>query len=177
VNPARKTTEEPEKKSVDTLLPTAQFICPITMKEMNGKQRFCFMRPCGCVLSEQAVKEIVTGEKKCLHCQQVIYDFVPINPKGADLERLRLALAEKTRKLKKRKVDDLQAKETEVPTIAQDEQPAVKSSEEMQNDSIPKIISAKQSSAAIKSIYSSSSTGSAGKGNWLTKGTFTRYVA
>ncbi|ORX82379.1 hypothetical protein BCR32DRAFT_192555, partial [Anaeromyces robustus] len=39
----------------DVLIP--QFVCPITMKEMSGKYKFVYL-PCGCVFSEQALKEV-----------------------------------------------------------------------------------------------------------------------
>ncbi|KAJ3169312.1 hypothetical protein HK101_011496 [Irineochytrium annulatum] len=46
----------------------ASFVCPISMKEMNGKNRFCFIASCGCVLSEQAMKEVPS--KTCLRCNK-----------------------------------------------------------------------------------------------------------
>ena len=42
----------------------SEFMCPISMKEMNGHARFCFLWSCGCVVSEQAMKEV--PEKMCL---------------------------------------------------------------------------------------------------------------
>ncbi|KAL8179527.1 UNVERIFIED_CONTAM: Protein RTF2 [Gekko kuhli] len=39
---------------------SARFICPVVGLEMNGRHRFCFLRNCGCVFSERALKEIKT---------------------------------------------------------------------------------------------------------------------
>lgn len=36
----------------------SKFVCPISMKEMNGKHRFVYLDTCGCVFAEQALKEI-----------------------------------------------------------------------------------------------------------------------
>ncbi|CAG8699233.1 13663_t:CDS:2, partial [Acaulospora morrowiae] len=36
----------------------SRFICPITRKEMNGKLKFVYLNTCGCVFSEQGLKEI-----------------------------------------------------------------------------------------------------------------------
>ncbi|KAL1433686.1 hypothetical protein MTO96_012224 [Rhipicephalus appendiculatus] len=39
-------------------LRASRFICPVVGLEMNGKYRFCYLRQCGCVLSERALKEV-----------------------------------------------------------------------------------------------------------------------
>ncbi|XP_077191792.1 replication termination factor 2 isoform X2 [Paroedura picta] len=39
---------------------SARFICPVVGLEMNGRHKFCFLRNCGCVFSERALKEIKT---------------------------------------------------------------------------------------------------------------------
>lgn len=40
----------------------SRFICPISMKEMNGKHRFVYLDTCGCVFAEQALKEVKSEE-------------------------------------------------------------------------------------------------------------------
>ncbi|KAJ3057211.1 hypothetical protein HK097_010571 [Rhizophlyctis rosea] len=57
----------------------AQFICPVTQKEMNGKSRFSYIQTCGCVFSEQAFKEVPSTT--CLKCGKEFGadDVVPIN--------------------------------------------------------------------------------------------------
>lgn len=39
----------------------SKYICPIAGIEMNGKHKFCYLRTCGCVLSQRALKEIRDG--------------------------------------------------------------------------------------------------------------------
>lgn len=58
------------------------FICPVTGKEMNGHFRFCFLKGCGCVFSEQALKEIST--KTCPTCSRdrEANDLEDINPES-----------------------------------------------------------------------------------------------
>ncbi|KAI9143307.1 Rtf2 RING-finger-domain-containing protein, partial [Paraphysoderma sedebokerense] len=58
MNPAY---DEPAHGHTNPTSTTAQFICPITGKEMNGKYRFVFLDSCGCVFSEQALKEVKTS--------------------------------------------------------------------------------------------------------------------
>ena len=41
----------------------APFLCPLTGKEMNGKHRFIYLSPCGCVMSESGVKAIASQDK------------------------------------------------------------------------------------------------------------------
>lgn len=36
----------------------SRFVCPITLKEMNGKLKFVYLNTCGCVFSEQGLKEV-----------------------------------------------------------------------------------------------------------------------
>jgi hypothetical protein len=36
----------------------SKFICPVSMKEMNGKHRFVYLDTCGCAFAEQALKEV-----------------------------------------------------------------------------------------------------------------------
>jgi hypothetical protein len=37
---------------------TSQYVCPVTGLEMSGIYRFVFLRGCGCVISEKALKEV-----------------------------------------------------------------------------------------------------------------------
>lgn len=48
----------------------ARWVCPVTMLEANGKNRFFAMRPCGCVLSERALKEVPSVN--CLKCSKPV---------------------------------------------------------------------------------------------------------
>ncbi|KAJ3410766.1 hypothetical protein HDV05_003268 [Chytridiales sp. JEL 0842] len=71
-----------------------QWVCPVTMKEMSGKYRFVFNVKCGCVLSEQAVKEVPSST--CLKCNEPYNseeDLIPINSTiPAEIETLKSKL-------------------------------------------------------------------------------------
>lgn len=45
-------------------LSESSFFCPVVGLEMNGKYRFVYYRPCGCVVSERAIKEV---KSDCCH--------------------------------------------------------------------------------------------------------------
>ncbi|KAG0223415.1 hypothetical protein BGW42_005911 [Actinomortierella wolfii] len=76
----------------------AQFICPLTRKEMNGKQRFVFIDTCGCVLSEQAMKEVPS--QTCVQCGKAFEpeNVLVINPKPEEQEVMKANLAIKQAK-------------------------------------------------------------------------------
>ncbi|NWI56791.1 RTF2 protein, partial [Calyptomena viridis] len=57
-NPAWSGDKESIKGDKYDDLQSARFICPVVGLEMNGRHRFCFLRNCGCVFSERALKEI-----------------------------------------------------------------------------------------------------------------------
>ncbi|XP_020760881.1 replication termination factor 2 isoform X3 [Odocoileus virginianus] len=64
-------------------LQRARFICPVVGLEMNGRHRFCFLRCCGCVFSERALKEIKAEVCHTLEC------FLPSQRLGWSPEHLR----------------------------------------------------------------------------------------
>ncbi|XP_068006094.1 replication termination factor 2 isoform X2 [Melanerpes formicivorus] len=57
-NPAWTGDKESIKGDKYDDIQSARFICPVVGLEMNGRHRFCFLRNCGCVFSERALKEI-----------------------------------------------------------------------------------------------------------------------
>ncbi|KAI8321767.1 DUF602-domain-containing protein, partial [Martensiomyces pterosporus] len=62
-NPAYKKGERGGSERKQAILSfdeqrTARFVCPVTMKEMNGNLPFEFIWTCGCVFSAQARKEM-----------------------------------------------------------------------------------------------------------------------
>uniref|UniRef100_A0A8C9FS14 Replication termination factor 2 n=1 Tax=Pavo cristatus TaxID=9049 RepID=A0A8C9FS14_PAVCR len=59
-NPAWSGDKESKKGDTYDDIQSARFICPVVGLEMNGRHRFCFLRNCGCVFSERALKEIKT---------------------------------------------------------------------------------------------------------------------
>uniref|UniRef100_A0A8C8VK76 Replication termination factor 2 n=1 Tax=Pelusios castaneus TaxID=367368 RepID=A0A8C8VK76_9SAUR len=87
----------------------ARFICPVVGLEMNGRHRFCFLRNCGCVFSERALKEIKT--EVCHKCGVVFQeeDVIILNGNKEDVEvlkkrmevrRLKSKLGKKSKKCK-----------------------------------------------------------------------------
>ncbi|KAJ2743113.1 Replication termination factor 2 [Coemansia sp. BCRC 34301] len=77
--------EQSNGKSLSSILsydeqPTARFVCPITMKEMNGNSGFEFIWSCGCVFSAQARREL-PDSTTCIVCDRpfVAEDVIPIN--------------------------------------------------------------------------------------------------
>ena len=50
---------------------SAQYICPVTGLEMSGHHNFCFIRTCGCAISEKALKEVPSETcHKVRNCQE-----------------------------------------------------------------------------------------------------------
>ncbi|KAJ2792942.1 Replication termination factor 2 [Coemansia guatemalensis] len=87
--------------------PTAQFVCPITLKEMNGNMQFEFNWTCGCVLSTRARKEMPESSV-CLVCGESFdpKDIVPINSLSTEvLDSLHKRIDERkaSQKMKKKK--------------------------------------------------------------------------
>ncbi|KAG0214169.1 hypothetical protein BGX33_002416 [Mortierella sp. NVP41] len=90
--------------------PVSRYICPITMKEMNGKHRFVYLDTCGCVMSEQALKEVPS--KTCIKCAKAYeaVNVIVLNPKSEELEAMELALAEKQARILAEKKEKKKAK-------------------------------------------------------------------
>ncbi|KAI8820451.1 Rtf2 RING-finger-domain-containing protein [Fimicolochytrium jonesii] len=66
--------------NIDEKPMTSRFACPITGKEMNGKSKFSYLATCGCVMADQALKNVPTNN--CLKCNlpYTADDVVPVNP-------------------------------------------------------------------------------------------------
>lgn len=117
-----------ENVSVDSI-ERPQFVCPLTLKEMNGVQPFVYLQPCGCVLSQAGLKAVAgssspkDGEEEagaavkqldiCPQCATKYdksIDVLLINPTPKEEERMFTAMtlwraSEPTKKSKKRKAD------------------------------------------------------------------------
>ena len=74
------------------------FACPISDREMNGKSKFYFTKICGCVLSEQALRQF-PATKHCLVCDRENFeekrDLVVLYPKIEEIERIRVDVSKK----------------------------------------------------------------------------------
>ncbi|PVD23278.1 hypothetical protein C0Q70_16544 [Pomacea canaliculata] len=81
-NPAGEKQNSAEKGDGYIDMQLADYICPVSGFEMNGKYRFCFLWSCGCVCSERAMKEVKT--QTCHKCGKSFTenDVVVIN--GSD---------------------------------------------------------------------------------------------
>ncbi|KAI7808068.1 replication termination factor 2 [Triplophysa rosa] len=79
------------------------FICPVVGLEMNGKHRFYYLRTCGCVFSDRALKEVKT--EICHKCGDPFKedDLVVLNGSKEDVEKLQKDLEERRSKAKSAK--------------------------------------------------------------------------
>ena len=81
--------------------PAALFVCPLSLREMNGSVRFVYRRPGGTVMSESSLKEMRKGEAQVdtrvdpvtgavdeegAHAEE----WVTLNPKGDELDQMKV---------------------------------------------------------------------------------------
>lgn len=103
-NPALTTQSVAEFESSSNIgtresQPTSAFVCPISLREMNGTVKFVWRRPCGCVLSESSLRQMrkTDGEGAKKVCpvtgaeEADDEDWVTINPTGDEAARMREA--------------------------------------------------------------------------------------
>ncbi|KAF8185049.1 Rtf2 RING-finger-domain-containing protein [Mycena galopus ATCC 62051] len=169
-----------------------QFVCPLTLKEMNGTMPFVYLRPCGCVFSAAGLNALrltpqdgarEAEKDTCPQCAakyQHGADCIPLNPTGEEEERLRAALEaqrllEPVKKSKKRKAAADLAAEPPAKKAA----PAAPSIATASNSlrSTLAMEEAKRKagmSDAVKALYSAKDN--ARKETFMTMGTFTRYA-
>ncbi|XP_019063665.1 replication termination factor 2 [Fukomys damarensis] len=93
-------------------LQRARFICPVVGLEMNGRHRFCFLRCCGCVFSERALKEVKA--EVCHTCGAAFQedDVIVLNGTKEDVETLR-------KRMEARRLRAKQEKKTKKPKAAE----------------------------------------------------------
>ncbi|XP_071965593.1 uncharacterized protein [Antedon mediterranea] len=84
----------------DTLI--AEYICPITGLEMNGRYKFGFRWKCGCVFAERALKEIKSDT--CHNCGKPFdEDWIILNGSDEDVDLMRTKMEERKARLKAEK--------------------------------------------------------------------------
>ncbi|GAA6020592.1 hypothetical protein JCM11491_000807 [Sporobolomyces phaffii] len=77
----------------------APFVCPISLREMNGAVKFVYRKPCGCAMSEPALREMRRAEDKAAQhdnraCpvdgerSDVPEEWVTLNPNEEELETM-----------------------------------------------------------------------------------------
>jgi len=93
----------------------SKFVCPVVGIEMNGKYKFCYIRSCGCVLSERALKEVKSDN--CHKCNKEFStdDIITVNGSDEEVEDLNKRMSERRlkekemKKNKKRKVSEVES--------------------------------------------------------------------
>ncbi|WIA38428.1 hypothetical protein OEZ86_001753 [Tetradesmus obliquus] len=71
----------------------ADFQCPVTGLELNGRFQFVIHRPTGQVLSERALREAPAAVEELLGGKWAAEDLIPVNPQGEELEKRQQAMA------------------------------------------------------------------------------------
>lgn len=61
-NPSFSSTE------VDTEDDNTPFICPLSQRQMNGRHRFVYLAPCGCVMSESGLRGTLSDDVDTADC-------------------------------------------------------------------------------------------------------------
>ncbi|RWS31316.1 hypothetical protein B4U80_00976 [Leptotrombidium deliense] len=73
----------------------SKYICPVVGLEMNGKYKFCFLRKCGCVLSERALKEVKSDVCHKCGANLDVDDVITINGTDEEVKVLRQKMEER----------------------------------------------------------------------------------
>ncbi|RUO96966.1 Rtf2 RING-finger-domain-containing protein [Jimgerdemannia flammicorona] len=232
-NPTFNDTENGPTIANHDLGLTSRFVCPLSLKEMNGKQRFVYLETCGCVFSEQALKEVPSDECVSVSQQFCYYvrgdgklkvegvgskymcgvafkpeNIIVINAtRSEEIEGMKAVMEEKKARAKAEKKEKKKSKSNAKAAGKASNSAAMTSSLKRKADgdhpapqkkisiTTPSDIRAstptaaivdrvtqelaekqkkKEVSSAIKSIYKKGDENS--RGNYLTKGTFTRYA-
>ncbi|WIA18128.1 hypothetical protein OEZ85_009606 [Tetradesmus obliquus] len=71
----------------------ADFQCPVTGLELNGRFQFVIHRSTGQVLSERALREAPAAVEELLGGKWAADDLIPVNPQGEELEKRQQAVA------------------------------------------------------------------------------------
>lgn len=81
----------------------SKYECPIGGVEMNGNYKFYYIRSCGCVMSERAIKEVKS--ESCLVCMKpfVENDLIVLNGSDDEVEELRKRMMDRRNKAKEAK--------------------------------------------------------------------------
>jgi len=179
-----------------------QFVCPLTLKEMNGVQPFVYLSTCGCVFSHAGLKTVAASsspkekdEKKgndaaeppldlCPQCQKKYSsseDSITINPTTEEEETMRFAMERKRllepskKKSKKRKAEG--AEKDEVPAAKKQALPSLNPAIAGANRAVVSELAmseAKRKAKMSEAVKSLYGDGTKKKETFMTMGTFTR---
>ncbi|KAL0044635.1 hypothetical protein WJX82_003672 [Trebouxia sp. C0006] len=83
----------------------AQFVCPITGQELNGRFRFLVLRNSGDVVSERAIKQVPVAVEEHVGQTWAAIDVLPLNGTVEEVEQLREAMLAKRAAIKAKKKD------------------------------------------------------------------------
>ncbi|KAF9481227.1 DUF602-domain-containing protein [Pholiota conissans] len=199
-NPAPLSTD-PSNDSTDR----PQFVCPLTMKEMNGVQPFVYLSTCGCVFSQAGLKAIggsnspkdkekaKEDEEKSLElCPQcakkysAAEDIITLNPSLEEEETMLFALERKrllepSKKKSKKRKNEGSPDEAEPPAKKHAEQPKPSLNPAIAGASRAVVSElameeAKRKANMSAAVKSLYGDGSKRKETFMTMGTFTRYA-
>lgn len=99
-NPAYK----PHATAMAEATKDAEFVCPISGLEMSGRHRFIYIRGCGCVISEKALKEAPSENcHKCGH-KYLKEEVIVLNGSEEEVKALREAMAQRRMEAKQEKL-------------------------------------------------------------------------
>ena len=135
LTPVTGKSEKKDLKGAEADTFHARWVCPVTILEMNGKNRFYALRPCGCVLSERALKEVPSST--CLKCSKPykMEDAILLAPSKEEAEEMKAKLEAKHAKkehkkeAKEHKKDEAEHKKEEEKKKEEEERPAAKKDE------------------------------------------------
>lgn len=183
-----------------------QFVCPLTLKEMNGHQPFVYLATCGCVFSQAGLKTVSgaaspknDGTEKdkdketelnlCPQCAKKYSptdDIISLNPGQDDEDAMRLAmerrrLLEPAKKGKKRKNAEQDKDEAEPPAKKQEVRPSTNPSIAAASRAVVSSLAmeeAKRKAGMSQAVKSLYESANEGKRKetFMTMGTFTRYA-
>jgi len=181
----------------------SRFICPLSLKEMNGGVPFVYISTCGCVFSQSGLKSVSTpsdSEKDiCPQCSTKFSratDIVLLNPDPEEQLDMRIALearravdaANKPKKSKKRKAEEAAPSTEPAPKRTATDTGATRpaatpytNSTAATSRAVATALAAEEQkrkalmSDAVKSLYASKD-GPQKKETFMTRGTFTRYA-
>jgi len=98
-------------KSRSSSSTTADFQCPVTGLELNGRFPFVIHRPSGVVISDRALREVPAAAVELLGGKWTQDDLIPLNPAREELEKrqqqLAVAVAAERARKKLRKAEKL----------------------------------------------------------------------
>lgn len=143
----------------------AMFICPVVGLEMNGKHKFCFLKTCGCVFSERALKEVKT--EICHKCGDPFEegDLITLNGTKEEVEKLQQRMEERRAKAKSAKKSKKSKSAETVSKPEDSEAPGPSSSVSGSSSSVASSSSASSSAASDPSSKDAKASSSSAIGS------------